>query len=106
MHGASQSTWDRKSTPAGTKTGPFTADGQELWFDSTSLQGYPGPVVFRSARQPDDSWGSREEVVSSFAGEPALTGDGRTLYFVRHYFSVALSQMIETNIYVSTRTEP
>jgi hypothetical protein len=90
----------------GDENRPFvTADGQELWYDSTSLQGYPGPAIFRSVRQPDGSWGPREEVLSSFAGESTLTGDGRTLYFVHHYFNADLSQMIEADIYVSTQTD-
>jgi hypothetical protein len=85
---------------------PFvTADGQELWFDADSAQGLPGPAVFRSVRQPDGSWGAREEIVASFAGEPNLTGDGRTLYFVHHYYSADLSQMLEADIYVSSRLE-
>jgi hypothetical protein len=88
----------------GDENRPFvTADGQELWFDSASLQGYPGPAVYRSVRQPDGSWGPREEVVSSFAGEPTLTGDGHTLYFVHHYYSPDLSQMLEADIYAATR---
>jgi hypothetical protein len=81
---------------------PFiTADGQELWFDGTSQKGFPGPAIFRSHRQHDGSWGPAEEIISSFAGEPALTEDGNTLYFVHHYFSADLSQMIEADIYVS-----
>ena len=85
---------------------PFvSADGQELWFDGVSQKGYPGPAIFRSLRQPDGSWGPAEEVVSSFAGEPTLTGGGNTLYFVHHYFSADLSQMIEADIYVSTRLQ-
>jgi hypothetical protein len=88
----------------GDENRPFiTDDGQELWFDSNSAQGLPGPAVYRSTRQPDGSWGPREEVVSSFAGEPNLTGDGRTLYFVHHYYSADLSQMLEADIYVSSR---
>jgi Tol biopolymer transport system component len=91
----------------GDENRPFvTTDGQELWFDSTSRQGHPGPAIFRSTRQTDGSWGEPEEIISSFAGEPTLTGDGRTLYFVHHYFSSDLSQMIEADIYVSMRIEP
>ena len=47
-----------------------------------------------------------EEVISVFAAEPTLTADGRTLYFIHHYFNNDLSQMIEANIYVTTRLEP
>jgi hypothetical protein len=83
---------------------PFvTVDGLELWFDGVSQEGYPGPAIFRSLRQPDGTWGAAEEIISSFAGEPALTGNGNTLYFIHHYFSSDLSQMIEADIYVSTR---
>lgn len=83
---------------------PFiTADGRELWFDGTSQKGHPGPAIFRSTCESDGTWGPPEEIISSFAGEPTLVGDGNTLYFVHHYFSKDLSKMIEVDIYVSTR---
>jgi hypothetical protein len=83
---------------------PFiTSDGQELWFDSVSQKGFPGPAIFRSLRQTDGTWGPAKEMISSFAGEPTLSNDGNTLYFVHHYFTADLSQMIEADIYVSTR---
>ncbi len=83
---------------------PFvSADGQELWFNGTSRRGRPGPAVFRCLRQPDGSWAACEEIVSQFAGEPTLTADGLTLYFVHHYFTADLSRMIEADIYVSYR---
>jgi hypothetical protein len=83
---------------------PFvTQDGQELWYDGQSLRGLPGPAVFRSLRQPDGSWGPPEEIVSSFAGEPNLSRDGKTLYFVHHYFNADVTQMLEVDIYVSYR---
>lgn len=81
----------------------LSPDGQELWFDGTSRQGRPGPAVFRSVRQADGSWGSPEEIVSTFAGEPTLSADGRTLYFVHHYFSADLKHMVEADIYVTRR---
>jgi hypothetical protein len=85
---------------------PFvTADGQELWFDGVSQKGLPGPAIFRSLRQTNGSWAPAQEIISSFAGEPTLTGDGNTLYFVHHYFSADLSQMIEADIYVSYRVD-
>jgi hypothetical protein len=92
---------------AGDENRPFiTADGQALWFDSLNRRlGGPGPAILRSLRQPDGSWSSPEVIASSFAGEPTLTGDGRTLYFVHHYFSADLGQMIEADIYVSKRIE-
>lgn len=91
---------------AGDEARPFvTADGQELWFDGPGRQGRPGPAVFRSRRRPDGTWGAPEEIVSPFAAEPTLTADGRTLYFVHHYFTADLSQMIEADIYVTRRVE-
>ncbi|MEW5869430.1 MAG: hypothetical protein AB1894_09150 [Chloroflexota bacterium] len=91
------------NTP-GDENRPFVSpNGQELWYDAGSRQGAPGPAVFRCLRQPDGSWNACTEIVSSFAGEPTLTGDGRTLYFVHHYFTADMRQMIEADIYVSTR---
>lgn len=83
----------------------ISPDGQELWFNSMGWPGQtrPGPAIFRSLRQPDRSWGAAEEIISSFAGEPTLSGDGTTLYFVHHYFSSDLSTMLEADIYVSYR---
>jgi hypothetical protein len=89
---------------AGNEDRPFlSVDGQELWFDGTSRRGHPGPAVFFSQRQSDGSWAEPEEVVSIFAAEPTLTADGRTLYFVHHYFNTDLSQMLEADIYVTVR---
>jgi len=79
----------------------ISPDGQELWFYGQSTIGRPGPALFRCLRQPDGSWGQSEEIVSTFAGEPTLSGDGQTLYFVHHYFSEDLSTMLEADIYVS-----
>ncbi|MBL6964938.1 MAG: PD40 domain-containing protein [Anaerolineales bacterium] len=88
---------------------PFlTADGAALWFDATTRSGayYPGPAVFRSERQPDGTWDTAQEIVSQFAGEPVLSPNGNTLYFVHHYFNEDLSQMLEADIYVSHRIIP
>jgi hypothetical protein len=83
---------------------PFvTEDGRELWFDSISRNGKPGPAIYRCLRQEDETWGECREMVSVFAGEPNLTGDGRTLFFIHHYFSDDLQTMIEADIYVSYR---
>ena len=88
----------------GDENRPFvTPDGQELWYDGQSRRGLPGPAIFRSQRQPDGSWGAPEEIVSSFAGEPNLSRDGKTLYFVHHYFNADVTQMLEVDIYVTTR---
>ncbi len=79
----------------------LSPDGQALWFCGQSTRGRPGPAIFRSLRRPDGSWGQAEEIISTFAGEPTLSPDGRTLYFVHHYFSADLSTMLEADIYVS-----
>ena len=86
---------------------PFvSADGKELWFNGQSLKGRPGPAVFRSIRQADGTWGQAEEIISTFAGEPTLSRDGKTLYFVHHFYSQDMSTMLEADIYVSNRLEP
>lgn len=77
-----------------------------MWFYGQSTKGRPGPSIFRSLRQPDGTWGAAEEIISTFAGEPTLSGDGKTLYFVHHYFSEDLSRMLEADIYVTTRKTP
>jgi hypothetical protein len=89
---------------AGDENRPFvTDDGRELWFDSASRSGKAGPSVYRCLRQADETWGECREMVSVFAGEPNLTGDGRTLYFIHHFYSADLKTMIEADIYVSHR---
>jgi hypothetical protein len=89
---------------AGDENRPFvTEDGEELWFDSSSRSGKVGPAVFRCRRQKDSSWGECREMVSVFAGEPNLTGDGGTLYFIHHFYSADLKTMIEADVYVSYR---
>jgi hypothetical protein len=91
---------------AGDENQPFvTEDGGELWFSSTSRRGKPGPAVFQCLRREDDTWGDCREIVSSFAGEPTLTGDGRTLYFMHAFYSADMQRMIEADIYVSYRQE-
>jgi hypothetical protein len=76
-----------------------TADGNELWFTSWSKLGYTGPAIFRSIKLPNGAWGPPEEIVSNFAGEPALDDQGN-IYFVHHFYSPAL-EMIEADIYVA-----
>ncbi len=81
---------------------PFlTQDGSELWFTGQSRLGYAGPAVFRSVRTPGGGWGKAEEVVSNFAGEPTLDGDGN-IYFVHHYFDRD-GKVLEADIYVAYR---
>lgn len=83
----------------------LSPDGGTLWYDGASQKGSPGPAIFRSVRGPDGTWSQPEEIVSQFAGEPNLSADGRTLYFVHPYFSADLSQRIESDIYVTTLVE-
>jgi hypothetical protein len=81
---------------------PFvSADGKQLWFDAPSRIGRPGPAIYMSLLQADGSWGSPQEVVSNFAGEPNLSADGKTLYFVHHYYTSTVDRMLEADIYVS-----
>ena len=46
-----------------------------------------------------------KEIISSFAGEPTLSADRKSLLFYHHYFSEDMSQMIEADIYGSYRLE-
>ncbi|HEY9075912.1 MAG TPA: hypothetical protein VIO61_05175 [Anaerolineaceae bacterium] len=83
---------------------PFlSADGNELWFDRPGGKGKPGTAIFRSLRQKDGSWSIPEEIVSIFAGEPTLTSDGKTLFFVHHYVSKDGSKIYEADVYFSRR---
>lgn len=86
---------------AGDENRPYLSpDGSVLYYDGPSQLGYPGPAIFRSTRQPDGSWSQPEELISQFAGEPTLSADGHTLYFVHAYFAADLSRMLESDIYV------
>ncbi|MBN2386119.1 MAG: PD40 domain-containing protein [Anaerolineales bacterium] len=88
----------------GNENRPYvTPDGGELWFDGEGRSGRPGPSIYRCLRQDDDTWDDCQEIIAQFAGEPALSPDGNTLYFVHHYFSDDLSRVIETDLYVSNR---
>ncbi|MBI4731062.1 MAG: PD40 domain-containing protein [Chloroflexi bacterium] len=91
------------NTAAGEGWPYISPDMQELWYLGQSTKGRPGPAIFQSLRQPDGSWGAAEEIISTFAGEPTLSSDGKTLYFVHHYFSEDLSTMLEADIYMTTR---
>jgi len=81
----------------------LSADGRELWFDAPSRNGKPGPAVLMALLQADGTWGKPQEVISSFAGEPSLSGDGKRLYFIHHFYSADMKQMLEADIYVATR---
>lgn len=64
------------------ETQPFvTQDGRELYFTAMNRKGIPGPAIFRSTRK-GDQWGEPEVVISGFVGEPTLTADKQSLYFV------------------------
>jgi len=77
-------------------------DGNEVWFNRTSSEGYPGPALYRTFRT-DSGWTTPEEIVSSFAGDPGLDDEGN-LYFVHHYYTgTDPIQMIEADIYVCYR---
>jgi hypothetical protein len=72
-----------------------TVDGSELWYDSNY-------AVYRCLRQVDGSWAGCSRIISPLAGEPTLSPDGKSLYFV-HHFLTSDSKIIEADIYVSQR---
>ncbi len=81
---------------------PFlTPDGKELWFTGLDRDGYGGSAVFRSLLGEDGAWGPAEVVVSGFAGEPCLDGQGN-LYFVHHLWRGG--KIVEADIYVAERS--
>ena len=60
-----------------------------------------GPALFRSKRSQDGASSAPEEVISNFAGDPAMDADGN-IYFTHHFYSEDL-KMIEADIYVAYR---
>jgi hypothetical protein len=100
----SGSSWTTPIRVQGVNTGgdegfPYvTPDGNELWFTRYSGLGYTGPAIYRSVKQSNGSWGTPEEIVSNFAGEPTLDAAGN-IYFVHHYYNAA-DEMVEADIYV------
>ncbi len=74
----------------------LSPDGKELWFTRPNAG---SPAIYRSQRV-DGDWGAPELIVSQFAAEPTLDGEGN-LYFTHHYF--VEGQMIEADIYVAYR---
>jgi hypothetical protein len=73
-----------------------TPDGNELWL----TRWYEGsPAIFRS-KKIDGAWQAPELILSRFAGEPTLDGEGN-LYFVHHFFQDGV--MLEADIYVAHR---
>ncbi|MCD4670273.1 MAG: hypothetical protein K8S14_07495, partial [Actinomycetia bacterium] len=77
----------------------ITPDGSELWFTRWSGLGYAGPAIFRSIKSQDGTWIEPEEIISNFAGDPALDTDGN-IYFTHHYFTEDM-KMIEADFYVA-----
>jgi Tol biopolymer transport system component len=64
------------------ETQPFvTHDGKELYFMAVNRKGVPGPAIFRSVKQ-GEKWGEVQVVISGVVGEPTLTADKKTLFFV------------------------
>ena len=74
-----------------------THDGKELWFTRTYLG---SPAVYRSVKV-NGTWSGPELIISQFAGEPSVDGDGN-IYFVHHSYT-ADSRMIEADIYITQR---
>jgi hypothetical protein len=74
----------------------LTQDMQELWINKWYM-GSPG--TWRS-KWMDGWWSEPQLIVSSFAGEPNLDGDGN-IYFVHHYYRDGV--MLEADIYVAYR---
>jgi hypothetical protein len=107
---SSGSGWDEPETigsPIDTSADellPFvSSDGRELWYTSfSSTLGLPGPAIFRALLQEGGTWGTPEEVVSSYAAEPTLD-DAGNLYFVHHFYPSGSGGMIEADIYVAWR---
>ena len=72
-----------------------TQDGRELWFTRTYLG---SPAIYRSVKI-NGSWSEAELIISQFAGEPSVDGEGN-IYFVHHFYT-ADSTMIEADIYIA-----
>jgi hypothetical protein len=82
---------------------PFlSTDGNELWFTRLSELGYAGPALFRTTRT-EDGWSEPEEIVSNFAGDPAVDDLGN-LYFTHHFYDEDMN-MIEADIYVARKRQ-
>jgi len=76
----------------------LSADGTELWFNRWSEMGYMGPALYRSEKLENGSWSNPIEMVSNFAGDPAVDSKGN-IYFTHHYYDESMN-MIEADIYV------
>jgi Tol biopolymer transport system component len=83
------------------ETQPFvTPDGKNLYFTAVNRQGVPGPAIFRSTKV-GDRWGAVRLVVSGFVGEPTLTSDQKTLYFV--HLLQKNGQLVDAEIMLTRR---
>ena len=60
--------------------------------------GYMGPALYRSEKLENGSWSNPIEMVSNFAGDPAVDSKGN-IYFTHHYYDESMN-MIEADIYV------
>jgi hypothetical protein len=71
-------------------------DGGELWFTRTYMG---SPAIYRS-RRAGGGWSEPELIVSQFAGEPSLDGEGN-LYFVHHWIREGV--ILDADLYVAYR---
>jgi len=78
----------------------LSPDGNELWFNRISSSGYTGPALYRSVKT-DSGWTAPVEMISNFAGDPAIDSLGN-IYFTHHFYSQDI-EMIEADIYVAYR---
>jgi len=75
-------------------------DKERRFFPDPKRAGGLGGFDLWTSTKTNDGWCEPEEMISQFAGEPSLSADGHTLYFIHHYFSADLKEMIEADIYV------
>lgn len=76
---------------------PWVSEDENEIFFTRTYRGTPG--IFRSVKV-NETWSDPELILSQFAGEPTLDGEGN-LYFVHHYFESG--DMIEADIYYCQR---
>ena len=85
-------------TNVGDQDWPYvTQDGKELWFTRTFL----GSLAIYMSVRANGTWSEPELIISQFAGEPSVDGDGN-ICFVHHFYT-ADSRMIEADIYTAQR---
>ena len=76
---------------------PWVSEDENEIFFTRTYRGTPG--IFRSVKV-NETWSDPELILSQFAGEPTLDGEGN-LYFVHHYYESG--DMIEADIYYCQR---